>query len=85
MPSDKKRINLTVPDEIYERLQNYKAEFGIASDATACLQLITQQLKANETNQALLKLLQNSTVGQLQQMANEGLTEIHGLVNKGKP
>ena len=24
MPSDKKRINLTIPDEIYERLQAYK-------------------------------------------------------------
>ena len=38
MPSDKKRINLTIPDEIYERLQAYKNETGIVNDATACLQ-----------------------------------------------
>ena len=46
MPSDKKRINLTIPDEIYERLQAYKNETGIVNDATACLQLIVQQLNA---------------------------------------
>ena len=26
MPSDKKRINLTVPDALYERLQAFKAK-----------------------------------------------------------
>ena len=44
MPSDKKRINLTIPDELYVRLQAYKNEQGISSDARACLQLIVQQL-----------------------------------------
>jgi len=88
MPSDKKRINLTVPDEIYEQLQVYKAESGISSDATACLQLVVQQLKAYRVNQALLNLLQNSSVEQLQQMAseglNEGVNELHGILNKDK-
>ena len=71
MPSDKKRINLTVPDEIYEQLQ-----------------VVVQQLKAYRVNQALLNLLQNSSVGQLQQMASEGLNggvnELHGILNKDK-
>lgn len=84
MPSDKKRINLTVPDEIYEQLQAYKAESGISSDATVCLQLVVQQLKAYRTNQALLNLLQNSSVGQLQQMASEGVNELHGILNRDK-
>ena len=35
MPSDKKRINLTIPDELYVRLQAYKNEQGISSDASA--------------------------------------------------
>ena len=46
MPSDKKRINLTVPDDVYELLQKYKKNACISNDATACLQLIIQQLKA---------------------------------------
>ena len=52
MPSDKKRINLTIPDEIYERLQAYKNETGIVNDATACLQLIVQQLFLRENARA---------------------------------
>ena len=69
MPSDKKRINLTIPDEIYERLQAYKNETGIVNDATACLQLIVQQLNAHANNKAVLHFLQNSTLEQLQQAA----------------
>lgn len=42
MPSDKKRINLTIPDNIYQQLQTFKADNGITNDATACLQLIVQ-------------------------------------------
>ena len=44
MPSEKKRINLTVPDKIYDRLQVYKEMNGIFSDASTCLQLIVQRL-----------------------------------------
>lgn len=46
MPTDKKRINLTVSDEVYECLQIYKKTFGIYTDAGACLQLIRQRLNA---------------------------------------
>ena len=75
MPSDKKRINLTIPDEVYERLQAYKNESGIVNDATACLQLIVQQLKAYENNKVIMNFLQNSTLEQLQQAANEGAAQ----------
>ena len=51
MPSDKKRINLTVPDHIYMQLQEYKVAHGITNDASACMQLIVQQLRAQETTQ----------------------------------
>lgn len=47
MPSDKKRINLTVPDAVYERLQQYKEDHGIFQDATACLQLLILALRGN--------------------------------------
>lgn len=84
MPSDKKRINLTIPDEVYERLQAYKNESGIVNDATACLQLIVQQLKAYENNKVFMNFLQNSTLEQLQQAANEGAAQLQDLRNKGK-
>jgi hypothetical protein len=83
MPSDKKRINLTIPDEIYERLQAYKNETGIVNDATACLQLIVQQLNAHANNKAVLHFLQNSTLEQLQQAANEGAAQFQELREKG--
>ncbi|NLU24653.1 MAG: hypothetical protein GXW99_08105 [Clostridiales bacterium] len=47
MPSDKKKINLTVPDEVYDRLQVYKEKNGITNNASACLQLIMQQMCRN--------------------------------------
>ena len=84
MPSDKKRINLTIPDEVYERLQAYKNESGIVNDATACLQLIVQQLKAYENNKVIMNFLQHSTLEQLQQAANEGAAQLQDLRNKGK-
>ena len=39
MPSDKKRINLTIPDELYVRLQAYKNEQGISASSreTPCV------------------------------------------------
>lgn len=73
MPSDKKRINLTVPDGIYEKLQKYKEENGLTNDATACLQLIVQQLKAQENGKIMMRLLQETSVEQLMQMSNEGI------------
>lgn len=73
MPSDKKRINLTVPDGIYEKLQKYKEENGLTNDATACLQLIVQQLKAQENGKIMMRLLQETSVEQLMQISNEGI------------
>lgn len=84
MPSDKKRINLTVPDGIYEKLQMYKEENGISNDATACLQLIVQQLKSQENSKIMLKLLQESSVEQLVQMSNQGISTVKEELQKNK-
>ena len=73
MPSDKKRINLTVPDDVYDLLQEYKRNACISNDATACLQLIIRQLKAEAGKQAVMKLFENLSLEQLQQFSNEGL------------
>ena len=85
MPSDKKRINLTVPDEIYEKLQRYKEENGLTNDATACLQLIVQQLKAQENSKRMMKLLETMSTEQFLKLSGEGLDLIkEELQDKGK-
>ena len=73
MPSTKKRINLTVPDDIYQQLQAYKGEYGLESDATACLQLIVRQLKAIEQNKVMLDMMRTMTTEQLQEIASMGV------------
>ena len=82
MPSDKKRINLTIPDELYVRLQAYKNEQGISSDASACLQLIVQQLNGLEQSKAMLRLINNCSVEQLNKLSMEGLTLTKSVLEK---
>ena len=82
MPSDKKRINLTIPDELYVRLQAYKNEQGISSDASACLQLIVQQLNGLEESKAMLRLINNCSVEQLNKLSMEGLTLTKSVLEK---
>ena len=82
MPSDKKRVNLTIPDELYARLQAYKDEQGISSDASACLQLIVPQLNGLEQSKAMLRLINNCSVEQLNKLSVEGLTLTKSVLEK---
>lgn len=76
MPSDKKRINLTVSDELYEQLQEYKAKKGIPTDASACLQLIIAHLQSEKNAEQMMKVVQSLTMEQLMQLSQEGLSTI---------
>lgn len=79
MPSTNKRINLTVPDELYKRIKAYMGKNGFTSDATACLQLITKQLNGEEHVAALLSLVQNMSMEKLQEMTTEGYSFLKEL------
>ncbi len=83
MPTTKKRINLSIPDVIYEKLQAYKERTGVLSDATACLQLITQQLKGLEETELMMELIRNSSTKQLLQLSQEGLGFVKEEMEKG--
>ena len=72
MPSTKNRINLTVPDSVYEQLQVYKEQNGLSNDATACLQLIVQQLKAQEESRLMKQIMQRFSADQLLRLSKEG-------------
>ncbi len=50
MPSEKKRINLTMPEDVYKRLRAYMEANGLYSDATACLQLVCLRLNTEEAS-----------------------------------
>lgn len=76
MPSTKRRINLTISDELYDRIQDYKTRFGISNDAGACLQLIVQQLNNLEQAEAMIKFINSSTLEQLSEISNEGFQAI---------
>ena len=76
MPSTKKRINLTVPDNIYEMIQDYKQENGLESDATACLQLIVRQLKSLQDGKTILNFITNTPIDVLVSGAQDGFEVI---------
>lgn len=73
MPSDKKRINLTVPEPLYQQLQGYKETNGLTSDATTCLLLITRQLQQERETQVMLDLIRTLPRETLMQLSQKGL------------
>ncbi|MPN51671.1 hypothetical protein SDC9_199320 [bioreactor metagenome] len=82
MPSDKKRINLTVPDEVYAKLRTYKGKNGITNDASACLQLIVQQLQAQENNELIFKAIRALSEDDLKKISQEGIAYTKELAEK---
>ena len=82
MPTTKKRINLSIPDEVYERLQLYKEKNGITSDATACLQLIIRQLNGLEQTEAMFGLMKQLSVEQILEFSKTGLVDLKALIDK---
>ena len=81
MPTTKKRINLTVPDAVYERLQVYKKKNGFVNDASTCLALIIQQLNALENLETVMNLAQSLSMEQLTQLSKEGLALTKSLAD----
>lgn len=82
MPTTKKRINLSIPDDVYERLQLYKEKNGITNDATACLQLIIRQLNGLEQTEAMFSLMRNCSIEQLLELSQVGLVDLKTLIDK---
>ena len=82
MPTDKKRVNLTIPDALYERLNAYKKKNGITSDAGACLQLITRQLDNLEQGELMLQAASKFSLEELQELSNLGLAMFKQVSDK---
>ena len=82
MPTTNKRINLTIPDNIYERLLSYKKKNGITSDASACLQLIVRQLDSIETGEQMMQMIKKFSIDDLKQISDLGLADIKAAIDK---
>ena len=79
MPTKNKRINLTIPEPLYEQIAAFRDENGISSDAGACLQLIRAQLRGLETSKAMLQAMRQFTPEQLEQLSKEGLSALQKI------
>ena len=80
MPTDKKRVNLTIPEEVYTRLLAYRTKNGISTDAGACMQLIVRQLDSIENSEKILALMSRYSLDELKQLSDEGFTTMQALI-----
>lgn len=84
MPSTNKRVNLTIPPDIYERLQRYIQEAGELSDAGACLHLVVQQLNAYESNKMITDFISKMSNDTLKKISEEGIDTLKGVLESQK-
>lgn len=84
MPTTNKRINLTIPEPVYDRILSYKQKNGVASDAAACLQLIIRQLDGLENTEKMLKMVSKFSMDELQQISTVGFKVIKEYTNPGE-
>ena len=88
MPTDKNRVNLTIPDNVYERITRFREKNSIPSDAGACLQLIQRQLDSIEQMEEMMKMVRRFTPEELRQINDIGmdqLTQLLDATNSSKP
>lgn len=83
MPTVKKRVNLALSDEVYERLQKYREKNGISSDAGACVMLIVRQLDAIDESEQMMSMVSRFSKEELQQLSSFGLDLIMKASEKG--
>lgn len=82
MPTTNKRINLTIPDNVYERLLAYKQKNGITSDSSACLQLIVRQLDSIAHGEQMMQMVSRFSIDELKAISDLGLDIIKTELDK---
>ena len=76
MPTEKKRVNLTIPEEVYERIASFRKKNSIPSDAGACLMLIQQQLDNIERTEEMMKMVRQFTPDDLRKINDIGMNQL---------
>lgn len=81
MPTEKKRVNLTIPEDVYERLANFRKKNSIPSDAGACLQLIQRQLDSIDQMEEMMKMVRQFTPDDLRKINDIGMNQLTNFMN----
>lgn len=82
MPTDKKRVNITVPEDVYERLQAYRNKYAISTDAGACLQLIVRQLDSIDQSEQMMRMVSRFDMKELEELSRIGLASLKAESDK---
>lgn len=80
MPTEKKRVNLTIPEEVYERIANFRKKNSIPSDAGACLMLIQQQLDNIDRTEEMMKMVRQFTPDDLRKINDIGMNQLTSIM-----
>ena len=81
MPTEKKRVNLTIPEDVYERIANFRKKNSIPSDAGACLQLIQRQLDSIDQMEEMMKMVRQFTPDDLRKINDIGMNQLTNFMN----
>lgn len=81
MPTDKKRVNLTIPEDVYDRIVNFRKKNSIASDAGACLQLIQRQLDSIDQMEEMMQMVRQFTPDDLRKINDIGMNQLTSIIN----
>lgn len=82
MPTDKKRVNLTMPEDVYDRLQAYRNKYAISTDAGACLQLIVRQLDSIDQSEQMMRMVSRFDMKELEELSRIGLASLKAESDK---
>lgn len=80
MPTEKKRVNLTIPEEVYERIANFRKKNSIPSDAGACLMLIQRQLDSIDQMEEMMKMVRQFTPDDLRKINDIGMNQLTSIM-----
>lgn len=76
MPTTKKRISITIPEEVDARLQEYRKKYAIATDSAACLQLIIRQLDSIASGEQMMQLMSRFNMDEIRELSDIGLATL---------
>ena len=80
MPTEKKRVNLTIPEDVYERIAAFKKKNSIPSDAGACLMLIQRQLDSIDQMEEMMSMVRQFTPEDLRRINDIGMNQLSSII-----
>lgn len=79
MPSSNRRMNLAIPEDLYQKILTYKEANCMPTAASACIQLMRLQLRSIEQTEKAMEMFRKLSQEQIDQLTKEGLDFIKGM------